>query len=270
MLEKSGIGRPSTYASIITKLYEKQYIIKSKDTGIQKEYVNYNLNCTRNKKQIVQEIKEHKYIGVDDNKIKPHEIGFTVNTFVSNSFPQIVNSKFTSDMEASLDKIEKGEIDYKIFLTKFYNDDFEKTYNNIYQMLTPTDKSDLGKTEIVISNPKIYAYLNNECSQCILRTARYGPVIELRYTNSTSKYLSLKAYLDDSGKTMNELNTNEIITLLSTPFLVQHEGKLYDVCYGRYGFYIIFEKKNYRVYKKLIALVISQKYVELFTILKIL
>jgi DNA topoisomerase-1 len=83
-LEERGIGRPSTYASIMSTIVDRGYVEK----------------------------KEARFW--------PTELGILVNSLLVQSFPEIVSSEFTSDMESKLDKVEEGEVDWKKLLGGFY------------------------------------------------------------------------------------------------------------------------------------------------------
>lgn len=89
-LEETGIGRPSTYSSIISKILEREYVEREKKT------------------------------------LKPTELGEVVTSLLKEYFPKIVDTKFTSDMESNLDKVEAGELNYVKMLEVFY-DDFSKS-----------------------------------------------------------------------------------------------------------------------------------------------
>jgi DNA topoisomerase-1 len=84
-LEENGIGRPSTYATILTTIREKGYV------GLVKGF------------------------------FRPSELGFIVNDLLIESFPDILNVDFTARMEDNLDRIEEGEIDALAVLEGFYN-----------------------------------------------------------------------------------------------------------------------------------------------------
>ncbi len=89
-LEETGVGRPSTYVSIVSTILSREYV-------------------EREKKQL-----------------KPTELGEAVVGLLKKQFPNIVNVKFTANMESDLDKIENGEVDYIAMLHSFY-DGFENT-----------------------------------------------------------------------------------------------------------------------------------------------
>jgi len=83
-LEENGIGRPSTYA------------------------------------QIVSTIKQRKYVEAQSRKLVPTELGKTVNRILVENFPDIFEVKFTANMEEELDKIEEGKEDRVKVLNDFY------------------------------------------------------------------------------------------------------------------------------------------------------
>ncbi|HEY0986526.1 MAG TPA: type I DNA topoisomerase, partial [Kofleriaceae bacterium] len=92
-LEERGIGRPSTYASIMSTIVDRGYVEK----------------------------REARFF--------PTELGILVNGLLVESFPEIVNSDFTAKMESDLDKVEEGQVDWRKLLGGFYTpfkDELEK------------------------------------------------------------------------------------------------------------------------------------------------
>lgn len=84
MLEEKGIGRPSTYASII------------------------------------RTIKGRKYVLVDERKFLPTELGIIVSDLLTENFPRIMDVKFTADLEGDLDKIGEGTLGWRDAVERFY------------------------------------------------------------------------------------------------------------------------------------------------------
>jgi len=89
-LEANGIGRPSTYAQIISTL------------------------------------KDRRYVSVEKRRFLSTELGDVVSKIVTENFPDIFNVKFTASMEAELDKIEEGKYEWAQVLKDFY-DPFSKS-----------------------------------------------------------------------------------------------------------------------------------------------
>lgn len=83
-LEEKGIGRPSTYATIISTIQDRKYVEKV------------------------------------EGRLKPSELGIVVNGLLVVSFPELVNSEFTAKMEEDLDSIEEGEKKWNDTVKEFY------------------------------------------------------------------------------------------------------------------------------------------------------
>lgn len=82
-LEENGIGRPSTYATILSTLYARNYAV------IEKKY------------------------------IVPEELGFRVTEYLEEYFDDIVNAEFTAEMESKLDDIEEKGADWRKIIDDF-------------------------------------------------------------------------------------------------------------------------------------------------------
>jgi DNA topoisomerase-1 len=275
ILEKSGIGRPSTYASILLKLTGKQYIHKATVQGEEKTYTHYVLKSKNNK---IMKETENKFVGAENNKLVPLEIGIIVNDFVSKTFPKITDTEFTSIMEDSIDKIAHGRIPYKQYLSTFYNKDFKVQYFQTLNALTsksdnkPKKKQELGKEEIEVNDKIVHSILNDKHKKCILRITRYGPVIEVRHDKEDVKsdYINIKPYMQETNKTsIKEMTPKEISLLISLPLTLKYNNKMYDIMFGRYGFYIKGDQKNYKIYKNLLPHLFEGKYEMLMKSLKI-
>jgi DNA topoisomerase-1 len=101
-LEKYGIGRPSTYASIISIIQERNYVQK------------------------------------ENGKFYPTEIGTLVNKILTTHFPEIVDINFTAKMEEDLDGIAQGKKDWQKVLEEFYTP-FAKNLEEKYQEVQKKD-----------------------------------------------------------------------------------------------------------------------------------
>ena len=89
-LEETGVGRPSTYASILSTITQREYVVR------------------------------------EQKQIKPTELDEATTNLLKEKFPKIVNVRFTAGMEAQLDDVESGKTDYIQMLHEFYGD-FERT-----------------------------------------------------------------------------------------------------------------------------------------------
>ena len=95
-LEDHGIGRPSTYASILAKMLDKGYVEKRNVKG--EVYKTKDLLCTP-ATQAITKVDGEVTIGKDTSKLLPTELGMKVNDFMCKHFTYIVDSQFTAEME---------------------------------------------------------------------------------------------------------------------------------------------------------------------------
>lgn len=102
-LEEDGIGRPSTYAPILSTIQERNYIEKN-----------------------------------DEKRFRPTEIGFVVNDLLVAHFPEIVDIKFTAGMEEDLDKIAEDKKEWVPMIREFYRP-FEENLNKKYKEVSKKD-----------------------------------------------------------------------------------------------------------------------------------
>ena len=124
-LEELGIGRPSTYATIMSN------------------------------------IRERGYVEVIDKKFAPTEIGFTVTDKLQEFFSNIINVKYTANMEKELDEIADGLLDNIKVLHEFY-DVFDETLHEAFTKMERTKPVETGE-------------ICPECgSPLVLRKGRYG------------------------------------------------------------------------------------------------
>lgn len=230
-LETVGIGRPSTYASILDKLFERQYIQTKDVIGEDKNYEDFIIDYKADK---LKSAKETRSYFNEKNKIVPTSNGCTINDFLQTNFSKIVNIDFTSLMEDDLDDISNGKKNLKQVMTKFYQP-FVKECEKL--------KVERGKkTKIEGTNNEF----NIKGKTYIVRNARYGPVIQ-----HDKSFISLTAYLKDTDKSIEDINEKDIHLLTSLPKKVDSNKIL---MYGRYGFYFKFEKEDntLRVYKNMV------------------
>lgn len=105
-LEKEGIGRPSTYATIVDTIQQRRYVHKS------------------------------------EGRLQPSDSAFVVNHILEACFADIINPGFTASMENNLDRIEEGEVDWVHVLSDFYEPflkDLKRAESEIERVQIPSD-----------------------------------------------------------------------------------------------------------------------------------
>ncbi|MFN3691529.1 MAG: type I DNA topoisomerase [Fervidobacterium sp.] len=148
VLETEGIGRPSTYATIIQTLLYRNYIVKR------------------------------------GRPLVPTILGFVVNDFLEKYFPEIVDKGFTAKMEKNLDEIENGHMDWKDVVKKFFNE-FEKDLKKAEKVFFSIDYETDRNCENCGSNYRLRVgkyglYLN--CPKCgnnqSIKVKEFGVLLE--------------------------------------------------------------------------------------------
>jgi DNA topoisomerase-1 len=109
-LEKRGIGRPSTFASLVEVLFDKNYVEKKDISGQKINTTTLTLTPT-NWPPLSQTTQVA--LGAEKQKLVPTSLGESVLNFCLKEFPQLFAYDFTSEMETRLDKIAKGEEPWK-------------------------------------------------------------------------------------------------------------------------------------------------------------
>ena len=165
VLEEDGIGRPSTYAPTINTLLNRRYVTKEKK----------NLFVT--------------------------ELGNAVNDMVKKSFSDIVDEKFTANMEKDLDEIEKGKKEWKEVLYKFYPNfekEVEKAYNELEKVQIKEEVSD------------------EKCDNCGANLiVKYGPYGKFLACPNFPDCRFTKPYIERTGFLCPKCEKHELIKLRS-------------------------------------------------------
>lgn len=109
LLEERGIGRPSTFSTLIDKIQERGYVKKEDVSG-------RTLNCTdfELEEETITEKKTTREVGNEKNKLVIQQLGIIVMEFLDKHFESLFNYDYTRLMEDDLDKISKGEKDWTL------------------------------------------------------------------------------------------------------------------------------------------------------------
>jgi len=223
-LESSGIGRPSTYASIIATVLNRKYTIV---TTIPDKTINID-TILLNKENKIIETKEEKKINKQKNRILLTDLGKTVLDYLVKHFSTIVNVEFTSLIEQDLDKVAEGSLDWVEVVRKVYNSFCSDVIIQMKNNIVAKRESDiiLGK------------YKGKEV---VIKEGKYGP-----YINYDGKNINLKYILKNKDK--KSLIIDDIKDLINFPMnLGKHEKKDVMIHIGPYGKYMKYNNKNIKI-----------------------
>ncbi len=116
-LEELGIGRPSTYASIMTAIQSRGYVIKGESEGEEREAIELSVTPSNN---TVKRIAIKEKYGANKGKLVPTPIGELVADFLTDNFKNIVDYKFTAHIEKDLDLVAEAKLERVKMLRDFY------------------------------------------------------------------------------------------------------------------------------------------------------
>jgi DNA topoisomerase-1 len=251
-LEKEGIGRPSTYSSIIDKLLEKKYV--EIGTNPQQEY---EIECFKKKKgktkkepsELLITTKKINLGGKQKDLLVPTELGLEVIKYIYEIFPYLCDLKFTSKMEDDLDKIMAGAAT----ATKetVLNDLYAKIKGSIAS-IEPTSGGGSGSGSSSGSSGSSggtgTGAINKEKKTGIIAT-RYGVCY---YNKELDKYTNIEPYLKWKKISKEGLKERDIAFISSLPKPIEYLGKKYDIHLGKFGIYLKDNKNNnHKLEKKL-------------------
>jgi len=235
------IGRPSTYASFITKIIERGYVNIQDMEGTKIDTTKYTVKAT-NPKSINVEQKTI-VIGKEKKKLVPTALGRNITEFLELNFPLIMDYKFTANMEKELDDVAEGTLK-KIKIIKDFYAYLEKQIKNI----KPIEKKMMegvvmGKTksgiEIILKNGKFGKYL--VCGDRNLNLKYLIPKdSKITETNVETKSKEIIA-LVEKKLSEPEINTDEKKIQIEPAKIYKEwvKGKTkYNLKSGQYGYYL--------------------------------
>lgn len=223
-LEDLGIGRPSTYATIINTIQVREYAVKGESEGTPREVTVLNLADN----EVAREIVEEK-TGSDKGKLVPTAIGHMISDFLTEHFEQIVNYGFTATVEEDFDKIATGALARNVMLEKFYT-----PFHKLIEQSGGIDRAKVAQATPVGTDPKtgkmIYA-----------RFGRFGPMLQLGDTESEEKpqFAPMPA-----GARIETVTLEQALKAFQLPRLVGQtkDGQDIKANIGRFGPYIQVDK----------------------------
>ncbi len=200
-LDENGIGRPSTYQSIIANIKTKDYVIMTTETKY-----SASSSADASKK------------GGSAQKFKPTELGMTVSDILKAGFSDIINLKFTANMEEKLDNIENGLINKNDLLADFY-DKFMKSFKDA-KVNIKNIKGSSEPTDII-------------CEKCgkpmVIKMGRFGKFLACSgypECKNTKELPKAKGDADNAANAAETEETGEICEKCGKPMIIKA---------GRYG-----------------------------------
>jgi DNA topoisomerase-1 len=203
-LEELGIGRPSTYAPIISTIQKRGYVVKEDRDGIKRKY--FEILLLNNE---VEAKEKQEIANIEKKKLFPTDIAMVVNDFLVENFNTVLNYNFTATVEKDFDEIAEGNLIWNKMLGTFYSKFHSDIKNTVEKADRKTGERDLG------IDPKTG-------KKIITRIGRFGPIVQLGEGSEDEKpqYASLR-----KDQHIETITLEEAIELLNS----DNNGKLLGI-----------------------------------------
>lgn len=223
-LEELGIGRPSTYATIIDTIQTRGYVVRGEGEGTDRDTIVLALKNNSIDREIVQE-----KTGADRGKLVPTPAGELIADFLNNHFEQVVDYDFTAQVEEQFDQIATDKLARNAMLSAFYT-----PFHKLIQKSSDIDRSKVGQSRTVGTDPKSGKLI-------IARFGRFGPMLQLGDTESEEKpqFAPMPA-----GAKIDSVTLDQALKAFELPRIVgqTEDGKDIKANIGRFGPYIQVDK----------------------------
>ena len=219
-LEDLGIGRPSTYATIIDTVQTRGYVEKGDSEGQPRDVVILSYNGEEVSRDVVQE-----KTGSTRGKLIPTPSGELIADFLTDHFTQIVDYDFTADVETEFDKIAAAELAKSAMLHGFYT-----PFHKLIEQSGGIDRSKVGANREVGIDPK-------SGKPILARFGRFGPMLQLGTTDDEDKprFAPLP-----KGAKIETVTLEQALEMFKLPRVVgqTEDGQDIKANIGRFGPYI--------------------------------
>ena len=221
-LEELEIGRPSTYAPTITTLTKARgYVVKGDKPGEKHTVTNLSLKNGK-----IKTSTQTETVGAEKNRLLPQDIGMIVTDYLVKNFPQVLDYKFTANVEEDFDKVAEGELVWNSMIGDFYGP-FHAT---VQETMSSREYSNVSRE--LGTDP-------SDGQLLVARFGQYGPYVQ-KGDGDKKQYASLAP-----GQLIESITLEEALKLFALPRIVgQLDGTDIICTKGRFGPYIKYGDKN--------------------------
>ena len=218
LLEQRGIGRPSTFSSLVDKIQEREYVKKENIEGKKITCIDFELE-----EDEISEIHDERVFGNEKNKLVIQPLGIIVLEFLLKHFTNLFDYEYTKNMEQELDFIAKGE--------KVWHELCSDCYNEIVKSIEPLKGNE--KESIKIDDQHTYII------------GKHGPVIKHTVGDKTN-FKSVKKDIDIKKLRNGEYKLEEILETQKFSGKILGQYKDYDLVLkkGKFGLYVVYGENN--------------------------
>ena len=225
LLEEKGIGRPSTFSSLVEKIQERGYVKKTNITGKKVICKDFELNTEGD----IFEEEVTREFGNEKNKLVIQSTGIIVMEFLNSHFSDLFQYQYTSDMEDKLDAIATTVSNVE----HMKNTTMNGYHTQIEVLLSSLKEQKVEKVEFTIDDTHKYIIGKN------------GPVIKCTVGDNVS-FKPVRTDIDMSKLEQGKYTINDVVDTdkIMDHCLGNHEGHDIVLKKGKFGIYAKWGDKN--------------------------
>ena len=220
-LEELGIGRPSTYATIMNTIQTRGYAEKGDSEGVPRDVILLQLIDNKVEREIIQE-----KTGSNKGKLVPTPAGELISGFLTDHFDRVVDYGFTADVEKDFDDIAGDRLARNTMLEKFY-----APFHALIEQSGNIDRRTVGANREVGIDPK-------SGKPIIARFGRFGPMLQLGSSDDKADKPQFAPL--PKGTKIETVTLEQALHAFELPRLVgqTEDGQDIKANVGRFGPYI--------------------------------
>ena len=220
-LEELGIGRPSTYATIMNTIQTRGYAEKGDSEGVPRDVILLQLIDNKIEREIIQE-----KTGSNKGKLVPTPAGELISGFLTDHFDRVVDYGFTADVEKDFDDIAGDRLARNTMLEKFY-----APFHALIEQSGNIDRRTVGANREVGIDPK-------SGKPIIARFGRFGPMLQLGSSDDKADKPQFAPL--PKGAKIETVTLEQALRAFELPRLVgqTEDGQDIKANVGRFGPYI--------------------------------
>ncbi len=224
-IEQMGIGRPSTFATMITTVQDRNYVVKETREGIQRDYHQIEIVDG-----VISESIQSETTGAEKNKLFPTSVAYILVDFLLKNFRNIIGYEFTANLESDFDQIAEKSKPWTGVVRDFYD-----PFHEQIELAKDISRDEThGKRELG-EDPTTGKTVS-------VRFGRYGPFAQIGHQDDEEKptFASLR-----KGQDIETITLVEALELFKMPRILgeTYDGETVKANYGRFGPYIQYGKK---------------------------
>lgn len=224
-IEEMGIGRPSTFATMVSTVQDRNYVTKETREGVERTYQLIEISDEK-----VVESEPVETTGAEKNKLFPTNVAYLLNDFLVKNFSNIIDYEFTAKLESDFDTIANQGVAWQGVVKNFY-----EPFHAQIELAKDISREETHGMRELGTDPKSGKPVS-------VRFGRYGAFAQIGHKDDEDKpaFASLRGSLD-----IENINLDEALELFNMPRTVGETDDfgVIKANYGRFGPYIQYGKK---------------------------